>query len=60
MKSFEIIMKGFFRHFPVKKLYYETVVEVLGGKTTEQEDYRDKCDELDDQMKLAIEMLALT
>ena len=53
-------MKGFFRHLPEKILYLETVIEVLGGQTAEQEDYTNKCDELDDEMKLGIELLALT
>ena len=60
VKSFEIIMKGFFRHLPEKNLYYETIFEVMGGKTKDQEDSNNKCEEIDDQMKLGIEMLALT
>ena len=52
VKSFEIIMKGFFRHLPEKNLYYETIFEVMGGKTKYQEDCSNKCEEIDDQMKL--------
>ena len=60
VKSFEVVMIGFFRHFPEKNLYLETVIEVLGGQTAEQKDYKNKCDELDDEMILGIELLALT
>ena len=60
VKSFELMMKGFFWHLPEKNLYVETVIEVLGGQTNEQEDYKNKCGELDDEMKIGIELIALT
>ena len=41
-------MKGFFRHLPEKNLYYETIFEVMGGKTKDQEGCSNKFEEIDD------------